>query len=84
MLKIVVPIFIGDEFIGAAGGCGVLLEGGEIDDFMINKTAGLDEELIEGLTRDIESIKNKTAKECARFVEKTVKQFVEEYETLSK
>ena len=27
LVKIVIPIFIDDEFLGAAGGCGLLLEG---------------------------------------------------------
>lgn len=53
LLKLVVPIFIKDEFMGAVGACGLLLEGGEIDTFMVNKTLGLAEEDIEALSHDI-------------------------------
>ena len=33
LIKLVVPIFIGDEFAGAVGACGLLAEDGEVDDF---------------------------------------------------
>jgi ligand-binding sensor protein len=53
LLKLVVPIFIKDEFVGAVGACGLLLENGEIDTFMVNKTLGMAEDDIEALSNDI-------------------------------
>jgi len=69
LAKIVVPIFIGDTFLGAACGCGTLLEGGEVDAFLINKITGIDEATIEGLSVDIPSFTMETAESLIRFVE---------------
>ncbi|MBW1748622.1 MAG: PocR ligand-binding domain-containing protein, partial [Deltaproteobacteria bacterium] len=56
LLKIVVPIFVKDEFLGAFGACGVLLAEGEVDPFLINMTTGIDEQEIERLSADITTI----------------------------
>ncbi|MBW1748285.1 MAG: hypothetical protein JRJ34_07740, partial [Deltaproteobacteria bacterium] len=55
-LKIVVPIFVKDEFLGAFGACGVLPAEGEVDPFLINMTTGIDEQEIERLSADITTI----------------------------
>ena len=80
ILKIVVPIFFKDEFVGTAGGCGRLPAGGAVDTFMINKTIGLDEQEIQGLTDDMGSMTTEVAQECAGFVEREVKHIVEAFE----
>jgi len=67
ILKIVVPIFLKDEFVGTAGGC-------------INKTIGIDEKEIEGLIDDIGSVTTESAQECADFVESEIKSIVEAFE----
>ena len=41
LVKMVVPVFIADKFIGAIGACGFLLDDGEIDIFLINKMTGM-------------------------------------------
>ncbi len=80
ILKIVVPIFIKDEFVGTAGGCGRLPAGGEVDTFLINKTIGLEEEKIEELTDDMGSMTTAEAQECADFVETEIRHIVEAFE----
>ena len=50
MLKLVVPIFAGEEFVGAVGACGFLLDDGEVDSFLVNKMMDIGEEKIENLT----------------------------------
>jgi ligand-binding sensor protein len=60
IVKLVVPIFIKDEFIGAFGACGLLAEDGEVDSFMINKTTGIDEKKIESLSNDIKTVSKAT------------------------
>ena len=80
ILKIVVPIFLKDEFVGTAGGCGRLPAGGEVDTFMVNKTIGIDEEELEGLADDIGTMTPETAQECADFVESEVKHIIDEFE----
>ena len=42
LVKIVVPIFMDDTFLGAVGVCGLLLVGGEVDPFLIEKIVGID------------------------------------------
>ena len=68
LLKIVVPIFCGDKFIGAAGGCGLLMEDGEVDDFMINKTTDLPEEKILELAGSAATMTRAQAEELAAFI----------------
>ena len=60
IVKLVVPIFIKDEFIGAFGACGLLAEDGEVDSFMINKTTGIDEKKIESLSNDNKTVSKAT------------------------
>ncbi|MBN2059233.1 MAG: PocR ligand-binding domain-containing protein [Deltaproteobacteria bacterium] len=78
LLKIAVPIFVGEEFLGTAGGCGVLLEGGEVEDFMIQKTTGLDEETIETLCRDLGSMTEDEARQAAAFIESRIAQLLKD------
>lgn len=68
MVKIVVPIFAGGTFLGAAGGCGVLMEDGEIDAFMINKTTSLPEDKIADLAKSVGAITQQKAEELAAFI----------------
>ncbi len=69
LLKLVVPIFVGDRFLGAFGGCGMLLEDGEIDSFMINKTTGIPEEEIEKLSVDIPTIGREEVQALAGYIQ---------------
>jgi ligand-binding sensor protein len=66
--KVVVPIFVGDEFLGAAGGCGLLLDDGEVDSFMLNKTLDLPEEKTEELAEGIVSLSTAQMEELADFI----------------
>jgi ligand-binding sensor protein len=66
--KLVVPIFVGDEFLGAAGGCGLLLDDGEVDSFMLNKTLDLPEEKTEALAEGIVSLSTAQMEELADFI----------------
>jgi ligand-binding sensor protein len=43
--KFVIPIFVNEEFLGTAGGCGILIEGGELDDFYISKLLHIEEQV---------------------------------------
>ena len=67
LAKIVVPIFAGDEFIGAAGGCGLLLDDGEVDAFAVNKIVEMEEDRVTALSAGIPAITSETAEEIGRF-----------------
>ncbi|MBC2712808.1 MAG: PocR ligand-binding domain-containing protein [Desulfosarcina sp.] len=68
LMKIVVPIFVDGEFIGAFGACGLLLADGEVDSFLVNKMTGIDEEKIEALCEDLAVIEKNSAEEVAQFI----------------
>jgi len=53
LVKAVVPIFVDDEFLGVAGGCGLLQGDSEVDSFLVNKTTGIPVAEIENLSDDI-------------------------------
>jgi ligand-binding sensor protein len=69
LLKLVVPIFIGDEFAGAVGACGLLTEDGEVDAFLINKTTDMNEDVIQDLSEGIGTISRKKAEALAEYIQ---------------
>jgi ligand-binding sensor protein len=80
LIKIVVPIFDGDEFIGAAGGCGLLMEGGEVDDFMINKTTDLPEDKIADLAESVATITQQEAEKLAAYISEEIDRVIKRYQ----
>ena len=80
LVKIVVPIFIKDEFLGAIGACGFLLDGGEVDSFLVNMTTGIDEEEVERLSADIETISIGKARNILSFIEEEVGKITRKFE----
>lgn len=69
MVKVVVPIFHQDEFLGTAGGCGLLLDEGEIDGFMVQKTIDLPQGEAESLSGGITQVSTSQMTELAAFIE---------------
>ena len=67
LAKIVVPIFVGDEFVGAAGGCGLLLDDGEVDSFAVNKIVEIEEDRVAALSAGIPAITSETAEAICHF-----------------
>lgn len=76
LIKVAVPIFGDDEFLGTAGGCGLLPEGGELETFMIKKTTGLSEAKISSLCEGMGSMTEKQAEEMADYIEKCLAEFM--------
>ena len=79
LVKIVVPIFLDETFIGAVGACGLLLDDGEADTFLIDKITGIDEETAERLAADIGSISSKKAAALASDVTQRIEKIVADY-----
>ena len=69
LVKIVAPIFIDGEFLGAMGGCGLLLDDGETDPFLVNKTTGIESETVENLSVGIPAMTTEEAHAVAAFLE---------------
>ncbi len=80
IVKIVVPIFVGDTFVGAVGACGKCLDEGEVDAFLINKVTGIAEEKVESLSQNIERISAETITTFTADVEAKIQQIVQAFE----
>jgi ligand-binding sensor protein len=76
ILKLVVPIFVNDTFIGAVGACGLLLDDGEVDTFMVHKTIDMDESQIENLAEDIGSIAMHKVEDIRDYIENRLDEIV--------
>jgi ligand-binding sensor protein len=74
MLKITVPVFSDGEFLGTAGGCGLLPPGGGLDAFYISKATGMSEEEIEKYEVGVLSLEK--AEETARWLDERIKKAV--------
>ena len=77
MLKLVVPIFSNDEFIGAVGACGFLLDNGEVDSFLVNKMTDINEDKVEQLAEGIDSITTEKAEILAQYIQNQITGIVE-------
>ena len=81
MIKLVVPIFFKDEFIGAVSGCGLLLDDGEVDTFLVNKITDIDEQLVESLSEGMQALSMEQALALCTFIQEELARIVAAYET---
>lgn len=70
LIKLVVPIFFKDNFVGAVGACGLLAEDGEVDAFLINKTTDMKEDVIEALSEGIGTFSRQKAEALAAYIQR--------------
>jgi len=80
LVKLVLPIFVGDEFVGIAGGCGRLLDDSEVDSFLVNKLTGIDQEEVESFLGDIGKITADEVESVIAYVEEQIKRIVNDFE----
>jgi len=81
LMKFAVPIFVDDEFIGVAGGCGKLRGEGQVENYLVHRTANLSEEVVEELSDDIETLPEDKLESVIDYVEKTVTEIIQEFRT---
>jgi ligand-binding sensor protein len=79
MIKLVVPIFMNEEFVGAVGACGMKFEDGEIDAFLVNKMTEMDEEKVETLSATVLSIAREKAEELKQFIQEKIDAILTEF-----
>jgi ligand-binding sensor protein len=84
MVKLVVPIWVKNEFIGTVSGCGLLLDDGEVDSFLVNKITDMDEARIAELSEGMPAITMEQAREECRLIQEKVAQIVAAYESNQK
>lgn len=80
LVKILVPVFVNSDFIGAVGACGLILDDGEVESFLVNKITEIDEEKVERLSEGIGVISSNQAESLKTYIEGEVKKIVEAYE----
>lgn len=81
LLKMAVPIFVKNRFIGAVSACGQLLDGGEVDHFLINKMTEIEEDIIETISADIQTIPDRKVRELGEFIQEEIHSIIKNYET---
>ena len=81
LMKFAVLIFVENEFLGVAGGCGLLRNQGQIDTYLVHRTTDLDEKVVEDLAQDIEVIANDRLESAISYLEKKVADIIQEYRT---
>ena len=82
LMKLAVPIFVNGQFLGIAGGCGHILENGEVDSFMVNKTIGIAEEEITDLSADVPVMTMEQAQAHTQFIQHEVDQIIKAFEKM--
>ena len=80
LVKIAIPIFVNDEFIGSVGTCGLLLDDSEVESFLINRITGIEEEEIKSLSDDINRITRYEAESLGKYIEKEIDTIVRDFE----
>jgi ligand-binding sensor protein len=79
LMKFVVPIIVGDEFLGTAGGCGLRNGPGEVDTYLVHRTSDLDEQHVQNLAGEIGTIAPDTLADVIDYVENTVAETVSNF-----
>ena len=74
LLKMLAPLLVNGEWVGLVSACGALLDDGEIDPFLINKTSELPEETIEALSQGIPRVSTDTVHAFIDAVNKELKE----------
>lgn len=80
LIKLVVPIFVKGEFMGAVGACGLLMDDSDVDSFMVNRTLEMDDEKIEGLSNDIKRLTEEEVEALGEYIAGRIEKIVSEYE----
>jgi len=83
LMKFVVPIFVENEFLGTAGGCGLLRNQEQVDAYLVHRTTDLDENVVENLSEDIETIPNDRLESAISYLEKKVTEIIRELKSNS-
>ncbi|MCB2148462.1 MAG: PocR ligand-binding domain-containing protein [Deltaproteobacteria bacterium] len=77
MLKLVVPIFAKEVFVGVVSACGMLLEGDAVDTFLVNKITGMEEAYLEKRATGIPTLSMEKAQTIIHFIQGQVEKIVE-------
>ena len=76
MVKLLAPVIVDDAYLGSVGGCGKILEGGEVDTYLVNKITDMEEDKVEALAAEVPSITMEHAQELADFIQGRIDEIV--------
>lgn len=79
VLKIVVPILVKGEYIGSIGACGMLLDNGIVDDFLVSKITDIDEDDVLRYAESLSSISTEDALKICRKIESRIASSIQDY-----
>ncbi|MDT8378217.1 MAG: PocR ligand-binding domain-containing protein [Desulfotignum sp.] len=76
LTKLVVPIFYKDEFVGVAGGCGLLTQGESVDSFAVSKIADMDEAEVKRLESGVPNISREAISQAVDIIQGRIQQIL--------
>jgi len=76
MLKLVVPIFADEEYIGALGACGFLLDDGEVDTFLVNKMTDITEDKVGRLAQGMPVITTEKVEVLGQYITNQISRII--------
>jgi ligand-binding sensor protein len=77
LMKFVVPIIYDDEFLGTAGGCGLLREQAQVDTYLVHRITGLAEDRVQQLAANVDTITPERLETVLEFVQTRVAEALE-------
>jgi ligand-binding sensor protein len=77
LIKVVVPIFHEDQFLGVAGGCGLVAPEGEVDTFAVSKIAEMPETQVTDLARTVPRVSADTIDAAVDFIQEQVRRILD-------
>ncbi len=84
MVKALVPIFVNGTYIGALCGCGMTRNEGEVETFLINKITEIDEQRLETLAAEVQSLPSEELEATVQYMADTIHGIVTAFEKQGK
>lgn len=72
LVRISVPVIKDGELLGAVGGCGLVPEDGEVDEFMVEMSTAMDAEAVAKLAGSVHSASEERVREIIDYIEARV------------
>jgi len=79
LMKFAVPIFVENEFLGTAGGCGLLRYQKQVETYLVHRTTDLDENVIKDLAENIPTIPTDRLESAVGYLEKKVAEIIRDF-----
>lgn len=80
LVKVAIPIFAESDFIGVAGGCGRIINGSEVESFLVNKITGIEEWRIRRLSEGINRMETREVEAVIGYIQAWIDRTVSSFE----